>query len=307
MLTKTLDQFLMLCSQGSNISPALSYNAHAGDTELKQGVAINPAAAAQCVLDYRRTVAFIRGLHCAIKEMLSRSPKQKVRILYAGCGPYAAILLPLLSIFKAHQLDICLLDIHEESLTNVQKLVHEFNFNAFNIRYFCENACDFISSEPFDIILAETMQKALEQEPQFLVTEQLSHFLKPTGVFLPEKITIELCIKEKNASTINTRLTKLFELTAENAPLYLKRTTQTGGLQKIGLGSVIIPTHFNSVYDEFIFSTHVKIYGTNQLTDNEAEITLVTTVFDLQNAKGDEQWQASYRLGPYPVFEFIKE
>ena len=303
-LTTALDEFLALCCHASDILPSLSYSAHAGDTELQQGIAINPEAAAQCVKDYRRTVAFIRGLYAAIQNNLKDSADRSIRLLYAGCGPYAAILMPLLSVIKPKNVDIHLLDIHDESLESVHQLLDYFGFNNFTVSYYCEDACEFQPSISFDIILAETMQKALEQEPQVMVTANLTTLLNPNGTFLPEQIAVDLCIRDKGSNTTKTRVKTMFELAANHQC----RTLIHGSLQhndpKIQLGTVVIPKLFNSHSHELVLTTNIQIYKDIYLTNNEAEISLVTEVYDLRHAHAYEHWQAYYLLGTYPRFGF---
>ena len=125
-LQQVLDEFTRHCSDVSAIVPDRSFDGWAGDSLLPQGVAINPQAAAFCIKDYTRTVIFIRGVHAAIATLQARLPQQPIRILYAGCGPFATLLLPLLTRFKATELDITLLDIHQRSLNSVGKLLSDF-------------------------------------------------------------------------------------------------------------------------------------------------------------------------------------
>lgn len=303
-LTEALDEFLLICSHASDILPSLSFSALAGDTELQQGVAINPEAAAQCVKDYPRTVAFIRSLYAAIQDTLEAQPNKTLKLLYAGCGPYATILLPLLSIIDSAQLDLHLLDIHEESLLSVQQLVGHFQFDKFTISYHCENACEFEPPTRFDIIVVETMQKALEQEPQVMVTSNLASLLNPNGIFLPEQIKVDLCLRDKNTQSVNVCISNIFTLTAS---FECSQDVQNALLQddpKIQLGTVVIPAFYNSQSHELVLSTNIKIYNGIWLTDNDSEITLVTLVYDLQEAIAGEQWRASYHLGSYPRFGF---
>ncbi|MFQ3261972.1 hypothetical protein [Reinekea sp.] len=303
-LTEALDNFLLLCSHASPILPSLSFNAHAGDTELKQGVAINPEAAAQCVKDYQRTVAFIRGLYAAIQSKLEVKPEQTIRLLYAGCGPYAAILLPLLSILDTTHLDVHLLDIHEESLLSAQQLIIHFGFEDITIRYHCENACEFSQSIDFDIILTETMQKALEQEPQVIVTSNLGSQLKPQGIFLPEQIDITLCLRDKKSHAALFPVRNIFKLTASLECINPIQQTLHCDEVKVSLGTVVIPEQFNPLNNELVLSTSINIYNDIHLYENDSEITLTTQAYDLQGANAGEHWLVSYHLGSYPRIGF---
>jgi hypothetical protein len=303
-LQNALDEMVTLCRQGCDLSPSLSFSARSGDTELPQGVAINPEAAAQCVKDYQRSVMFIRGFHAAIRQKLEEQPDKPIDVLYAGCGPYATIVLPVLTLIDPARLSLYLLDIHEESLSCAAQLVDFFQFDSLSTVYLCENACDYQHSTGFDLILAETMQKALEQEPQFKVTANLCHQLKPNGLFLPEQISISLYLHEiQNPNAVHFRQT-ILELTAESVLEDSLKPVEKDDESLVELSSFTIPTEYQHELFEFVFSTTIKIYGSHRLKDEEAEITLLTKVLDLEDAKPGETWQAFYQLGTYPRFAF---
>lgn len=214
-LHRVLDQFAERCSKISNIEPDPSYSAWADDTFLSEGVAINPKAAAYCIKDYQRSVVFIRGVHAALLALFSRrnnnlagkqnideypndsahgKARAPVKVLYAGCGPFATLLLPLLHLFKPSDLEIHLIDIHQQSLDSVAHLLEQLGLSDYKITMVQADACTYQHPAPLDLIIVETMQKALEQEPQYAVTKNLAKQLAEHGLFIPEKITIELAL-----------------------------------------------------------------------------------------------------------------
>ena len=86
-------EVLDLVGFGSDISLLDPSNA---ETILPSGKAISPSAAAKCVLDFQRTTRFLIGVHRALVAMRERFPGERIRVLYAGCGPAAPLILPLL-------------------------------------------------------------------------------------------------------------------------------------------------------------------------------------------------------------------
>ena len=162
-LEHALDAFAEMCSDISGIEPSICYQAWSGDTLLSNGVAIDPKAAAYCVKDYQRSVAFMRGVYAALKSLRARANQQTpTKLLYAGCGPFATLLLPLLPLFDEQDLCITLLDIHEESLESVRRLIESMGLSRYKISTVCEDACSYRHGELLDMIVVETMQKALE-------------------------------------------------------------------------------------------------------------------------------------------------
>ena len=127
-LREALDAFVLLCSEVTGIRADPSFDAWAEDSMLDNGVAINPRAAAHCAVDYQRSVIFIRGVNAAISSLRLHFSDTPLEILYAGCGPWATLLLPLLGRFPPDEFTLYLLDFHQRSLDSVKLLLAHFGF-----------------------------------------------------------------------------------------------------------------------------------------------------------------------------------
>src|SRR3954462_12746084 len=99
------------------------YTAHTGinaenfskqGIDLPSGLAISPYQAAACLGEAERTVVFLRGIYKAILQQRKDNPGQRINFLYAGCGPYAALLTPFTVLFGTGELAFYLLDISSE-------------------------------------------------------------------------------------------------------------------------------------------------------------------------------------------------
>ena len=75
---------LLKVTPGANLSE--------GRTLLDSGMAVSPLTAAFCAREVFRTAAFIKGLGEAVQD--AARDDRPVRVLYAGCGPYALLALP---------------------------------------------------------------------------------------------------------------------------------------------------------------------------------------------------------------------
>lgn len=160
-------------------------------TQLESGKAISPKDAARCVLDFARTTKFLRGAHAAILALQKRFPNQQFELLYAGCGPFAPLALPLAAKFDAEQVQITLLDIHERSLQSAAELFRVFNLQDRVRAAVQADASTYTHDCPPHMIIVETMQRALTVEPQVANTLNLFPQLAEGGVFLPERVRVD--------------------------------------------------------------------------------------------------------------------
>ncbi len=320
-LRDALNAFTQRCSDVGGIVPDRSFNAWAGDALLKDGVAISPAAAAHCINDTQRSVVFIRAVYAAIKAAQARFSQGPVEILYAGCGPFATLLLPLLGRFDTNELTVHLLDIHQRSLDSVGLLISDFGLQAHRISCSQGDACDYQHPTRPHVIIAETMQKSLEQEPQFAVTANLAPQLHPQGIFIPQQIEVDLCLaklKEETASvargdTLDSdaliangkrhRLATALCLIPEQAASLLQQASKnSAGLLELSPIHLTMPAAADlSDFDPVLF-TRVQAFEQHQLLDYESEITLPLRCTELTPLRAGERFQMNFQLGNYPKF-----
>ncbi len=324
-LADALDDFARLCSDITAITPDASFNAWAEDSFLDDGVAINPQAAAFCIKDYPRSIAFIRGVYAAILAAQIRFPNMPLKILYAGCGPFATLLLPLLVKFKPRELDLHLLDIHQQSLDSVESLIEVLALQEHHVSLIQGDACRYQHDHKLHIIVAEVMQKALEQEPQVAVTANLSPQLHDKGIFIPEKIEVTLCLGHwDDEKMLMSRAGAVdHDLLVASGQRHFLGTLLT--LLPFSVDELIRSAKFNAdtsmlefkpvpfrlpeittieQYDLLIL-TRVQVFSQYRLGDYESEITLPRMCNDVALLRSGSSYQACYQLGNYPRFNVI--
>jgi len=162
----------------------------AGQTILPSGKAICPMDAGRCVTDMMRTSAYFRGLVAAVEEAQQRFPGTTLRILYAGSGPFASLMLPLLVRFGPEDLQCTLIDIHEYSLNACKTLHEKLGWSEYVEDYILGDATRLEFDTDFHILVTETMLRALEKEPQVSITAHLGRYLHPQGLLVPQNISI---------------------------------------------------------------------------------------------------------------------
>jgi hypothetical protein len=323
-LRQALDEFVRLGAEVTGIEPKPGFDAWAGDTYLESGVAINPGAAAHCVRDYRRTVVFLRAVYAAIRQAQQRFDNVRIRILYAGCGPFATLVLPLLPLLEPDGIELQLVDAHQRSLRSVGLLLAHFGLDEHSVESVQADACSYRHHSPLHLVIAETMQKALEQEPQLAVMANLAPQLCPGGIFVPGEIEVELCLAhpERELETFRRRgsieagdlvsagerhvLGTLLRLTAARAAELLASAEPGRDAPRVlpGLARVVVPGLENLAgYDPVLF-TRIRVFSRYSLGDYESEITLPMKCHDLTPPQAGDTIEAGYELGSYPRFYF---
>ena len=157
---------------------------------LIYGEALSPQTASGRIFDYVRTTKFLRGIKKAIDIQLNT--KNKIKIMYVGPGPLAPLLLPLLPFYNENQLEISVIEYHKESTDTLVLLISHFGYNNYFKKIITDDAMNFKNEEEinFDLIIIETMQKALSVEPQVAITNHFSQFLSEDGFQIPKEIKI---------------------------------------------------------------------------------------------------------------------
>jgi hypothetical protein len=165
-------------------------------SQVNGGNAVSPVIAAACLNDYIRTTRFLQGIHKAIQDLLQRSPNQPVEVLYAGCGPLGTLILPLFSVFSPKQLQVTFLDIHESSIFCLKQIIQDNEWQEFVKEMHVVDATIYAATQPYDLIISETMLNALIDEPQVTISAHLQPYLKEGGIFIPENILIDLAFTD---------------------------------------------------------------------------------------------------------------
>lgn len=296
-----------------------------GETRLPNGRALSPRDAARCVLDYSRTSKFLRGINAAILEARKRFPDTTIEILYAGCGPFATLAIPLTTRFSSAEIQFTLLDIHKRSLDAAQHI-----FRVFGVADFVRNYihCDATSyrhnaPQPIHIVLTEAMQASLEKEPQVAITMNLAPQICPGGIFIPEMIAIDVCLcdltkeftrtaaEAGNASSLadtarggcRIHLGRILELTAESCRnlLAAERSDGHGILAHSPNPILDVPTTIGERLD-LILLTVITIFDSIKLDDYESGLTHPRVLYDLGRMSKGARIEFEYCVRDEPGF-----
>ncbi|MCU8031308.1 phytanoyl-CoA dioxygenase family protein [Shewanella sp. SM73] len=244
------------------------------DTEASHtpfGKAVSLTTAAQCAEDPERGRVFIQGIYQAIQDRLKAHPGQIVNILYAGTGPFAWLLIPLLPLFSASQIQVTLLDIHQASLDKVTKLIEHFDLADRVVESVCADATLWQPNTvvKFDVILSETMKHLLQQEPQVQIFTHLQAYLADDGVLIPQNIELDAWLECRTVQDfVETHyLGPLFALNLQTARLL------ASGDRSFLAGTLLLPDFSPSVVT-LKFTTSIQVYGNSMLSEYQSQLTL---------------------------------
>jgi hypothetical protein len=164
------------------------------DRRLDSGLALSPALAAKCLLDGRRTGAFLRGALQAIRDAVQRHAPEAVEVLYAGTGPFAPLAFLLMPFLDSQRVRFTLLDAHPESTQSVSALVDALGVADYVREVVCADATTYRHPSEVHVLISETMQRSLAEEPFVAILRNLRPQLAPGGGVVPERVTVDLAL-----------------------------------------------------------------------------------------------------------------
>ena len=294
-LSAAATQLYSLCSSVTGIDESSIHTDDLNETRFPNGNAISPRDAARCVLDYIRTSKFLRGIHAAIVEAQKRFPNTTIEILYAGCGPFAPLAVPLTSRFSSGEIKFTLLDIHKRSLDAAQRIFQAFGLTSFVRDYIHGDATSYVHHSPLHLIITETMQRALEKEPQVAITFNLAPQLRQGGIFIPEKICVNACCYDpRQVNKVRIDLGPILKLTAVD----LHPLSDEACLPAVVLD---IPVEANESLGLMLLTT-VNVFESVVLDEYESGITYPVVLHDFNWTKCGTRIEFVYILGAEPGF-----
>lgn len=290
----------------------------AGESRLSSGLAISPTLAAMCARELFRTLAFIRGLAHAVTD--ATQPERPVRVLYAGCGPYALLAVPLMAVFSREQVTFTLMDIHQECLDSAHRLIESLGLSRHLAGSVCADAARYrIPTDHMpDVIVSETMAVCLRNEPQVSIARNLLA-QAPLARMVPQSVSVEVALlngaKEfvllpsdhegdiPQAERDRVHLGTVFQLDAAAI-----RSWEGLCGERLPAGEVTLPFPLESRYHPHML-TRIAVYGTNLLRDYDCSLTVPQRLHAKPDFTGGETIRFHYQIGSCPelVHEIQKQ
>ncbi len=291
--------FLTLCGE---VTPELG----AHSRRLPTGKALSPLDASRCLLDGARTARFQQGVNAAIDAAMARFSERPLRVLYAGCGPFAPLVLPSLVRYSREELALTLVDIHQDSLDSARRILEHLDV-ADRLRASHRGDAGAIEIAPEDaphVVIAEVMQRALAHEPQLAVSAHLVARAVPGALLVPSLIAVDLVLARVNDEQKTDRppcrveLGNLIEITTETLP---SLATAIQGHEALPTRAWRLPAELP---DDVVVMLRTRIDTASgiALHDYESGLTLPQFLLELGPAKPGAELHTHYRLGPHPQF-----
>ncbi len=269
------------------------------DLYFKNGKALGTKWAAMCLDDIMRTRVFVKGVYEAVMDLLSQH--EKVRICYAGTGPFATLLIPTLIRVDPERIECLFIEINETSMSSLKKVMAHDLFKLCKINFEQADLTEFLFSqnEKPHLIVSETMQNLLEKEQQVPIFINLMRQCPPSTVFIPEVVSVDLAIESSiglNSKRYHT-LDTLFEVSKNT----LKSSLNKSLLQK---KNKTISDNMISRSSHLSLLTQIQVYGLNQLRVNESGLTVARPLSRATNNDKVLSYQSHYEIGEIPKLHF---
>jgi hypothetical protein len=281
----------------------------AGETRTSNGLALSPSMAAMCADDPVRTIEFIRGTQAAIMDIREQYPDRPARILYAGCGPYATLAIPLMTIFSPQEAVFTLLDIHPESIESVIYIAETLGLTDSIAHNETMDAGTYHidPDQPPDIILLEIMQACLAAEPQVAITRHLL-LQAPDAILIPEEVRIDFVLADPSHEFgLDGRARNADELQRDRilvAPVFVVNRETVNSWKSIRgnrlPGSAArLPDPVEQRYQPMLF-TNMRVYQNHVLKEYDSGLTCPRLFTSNAAIQAGDTIQFHYELGRQP-------
>ena len=313
-LTSAIDEYKSVLLEASELKLNSDLTEDLDDIQFENGIAIGTTWAALCVQELIRTRQFIRGIVKAVKDVESEG-KMPIRILYAGSGPFATLVLPLVTLYSSEELQITVMETNSKSIQYLKSVISKLGIENYFKSILNVDATTYKLEEPekIDILLSETMQHALLREQQVPIMLNLVDQLKRDIRIIPELIKLDLAYMNSSIKLLFEDrmdekykvLTSLWNFESDfiNRHNNLQRGSENKNeielLDKFDLGSEI-----QDSYDKLVVSTSIQVYKDEWIYVDQCSLTIPYELLDLQRMEESKKViSLKYVISGNPRFE----
>ncbi|GGX05307.1 hypothetical protein [Aquimarina muelleri] len=312
-LSETIRDYTALAFEISNIH--LEDDLNKNDIHFENGKALGTTSAALCIKDPIRTKTFIKGLFNAI-EHVKKTKKDPVHIFYAGTGPFATLLLPVLATYSKEEVQCTLLEINEVSFNSVNHVIETLGFSGYIKASVNEDATIYVidPKEDIDIVISETMQRALEKEQQVPIVINIMNQIKEEAILIPEDITLDLCLlnmiklserqENTNEEDYCIRLGDFFTLNRKKIVDYNQTSTLRNGRLSFPEKQISIPLEHLKDFNQLAVLTEIQVFGKDKISIQQSGLTTPLILEDFSVPTQKNKVTIKYKIDDNPGIEY---
>lgn len=314
-LNETIEEFHALMLDITGVMPDADENRE--NIYSNTGMALGTTWAAMCIKDQMRTKKFVQGIFKAIEELKNKK-RDTITLLYAGTGPFASLLLPVLAFYKPHELQCVLLEINTNSFKLMRGVIDKLGFKE-HVKDFVNADATSYSANPdhdIDILLSETMQRALMSEQQVPIMINLMSQLKPEAVMIPESISLEVGLISTSLFQSSDSKFSLENYSPLGVFYALTKSTiskwsqyNKGGKEAFVFPYkkfIITPTTVHK-HKELIILTNITIFNDVVLKINESGLTMPFLLYQLKPTSENRVLKIGYEINEEPGITYQLE
>ncbi|MCG8474154.1 MAG: hypothetical protein MI784_01525 [Cytophagales bacterium] len=280
------------------------------NVHTKYGKALGPSWAAYCIDDVVRTKKYMLGIMEAVQEAVRREGKT-VHILYAGCGPFATLVLPLFSRFAPEEIQITLLEIHPKSHESVTGLIEHFSLEPYIRTAELADASAYkLPSSRVDILIGETMQSGLLREPQVPIMLNLLSQISPPPVLIPQCVKVSIGVlnpdryrqdlsDDPEAPSCYRLLETVLSFDVSAAAAQTESWKRNPEDVRFPSKNITVPLSLLKEYPFLDLFTEILVFNKHIIKPHQSFLTVPMQIEHLPDQKTDFQLKAAFRLSPY--------
>jgi len=219
-----------------------------------------------------------------------------VHVIYAGTGPFAALALPVMLRFAPEAVQFTLLEVNPWSFEKLQLVIRELGLGPHvKLAECCDATAWRVPDESVDIVISETMNRALQKEPQAGIMLNLSRQLDDSVIFIPESISVSLGWQQ-GTSKPPEDLVEILKFDGAERRRILERT-ELGGEWAF---TPVIWRHQPRPSARLVYWTSIRVFEEEALNHNDCSLTMTERVSPsppLEEARLRFQYRTSAAAG----------
>ena len=281
------------------------------------GIAIGTYWAALCLDDFMRTRQFVRGIHEAMKDKL-KLQQEPIHVMYAGTGPFATLLLPLILRYPKESFRYTFMEINQNTFNVLKTVTKGLGLDEYPINFVLADASTYTidKDDAPDIIISETMQNALANEQQVPIFLNLMQQAKKETIFIPEKINIYIGLKQAEIPLLELnkshyrKMNKLMEVSKETIADLTAVPTLPIEEQRFFEKRTTITKQEQTGYKNLILLTDIQTYKQEYLEITQSGLTLPRVLgYEMAHFNQPIDIYSYYKFGAKPqlVYEVTEQ